>query len=79
MKLPFVIEQSDFKFEPRRQWAQRDDLDPVDKNILNALDEFEQTNRKLIEETVTTRQLLLLVCVATAPQLLLLWQKFFGE
>ena len=79
MKLPFVIDKEDFRFEPHKQWAQRSDIDPVQKEILHAMDVFEQVQNKLVAEAITNRTLIILVCLAIGPQLILLWQRFFGE
>lgn len=79
MRMPFVLEKDDFKFEPRKQWAQRSDIDPMQKEILDAMDIGEQLHEKLVAETVTNRTLILLVCLAIGPQLIVLWNRFFGE
>lgn len=56
MKLPFTITNEEFEaFKPRKQWAQRDDLDPDYREIMEQLDIVDQQKQWLANVSISNR------------------------
>lgn len=62
MKLPFTVDREEFQaFKPRKQWAQRDDLDPDYREIMEELDIVDQQKQWLADQAIFHRWWLMML------------------
>lgn len=68
MAWPFLTKE-DFECTPRKVRAQRTDLEPAHKEILDAVDISEQIEAKLIGEAIVSRRWLIIAVFASLDRI----------